>query len=87
MSNGPGLNPIYTGGGIPIKGFDTLIDVALQTAQLDARRRQQLQNARRGQVNKIQSILDDVYQETGADLAPALRPFWSEYVDGVDQQI
>ena len=87
MSNGPGLTPIYTGGGIPIKGFDTLIEVAAQTAQLDARRRQQLQNARRGQVNKIQTILDDVYQETGADLAPALRPFWSEYVDGVDQQI
>ena len=87
MSNGPGLTPIYTGGRIPIKGVDTLIDVAAQSAQFDARRRQQLQNARRGQVNKIQTILDDVYQETGADLAPALRPFWSEYVDGVDQQI
>ena len=70
-----------------MKGFEGLIDAAQNAAAVDARRNQQLQNARRSQVNKVQKILDGVYQETGADLAPGLRPFWAEYVDGVDQQI
>lgn len=87
MSNGPVQGPIYTGGGINMKGFEGLIDAAQNAAAVDARRKQQLQNARRAQVNKVQKILDGVYQETGADLAPALRPFWAEYVDGVDKQI
>ena len=32
-------------------------------------------------------MMDDVYTETGADLAPGLRPFWVEHVTMVDQQI
>ena len=87
MSNGPGLTPIYTGGGIPIKGFDTLIEVAAQSAQADARRAQQLMNARNSDKDAIQRMLNSVYQQTGADLAPALRPFWVEYVDRLSQQV
>ncbi len=86
MSNGP-TRPVYTGQGIPMKGFEQLIEAASNAAAVDARREQQLQNARRSQVNKVQKILDGVYQKSGAELAPGLRPFWNEYVANVDQQI
>ncbi len=86
MSNGP-IRPVYTGQGLNMKGFEGLIEAAANSAAVQARRDQQLINARNAQKNRIQKILDGVYQETGADLAPALRPFWAEYVDDVDQQI
>ena len=86
MSNGP-TRPVYTGQGIPMKGFEQLIEAASNAAAVDARREQQLQNARRSQVNKVQKILDGIYQESGADLAPGLRPFWNEYVANVDRQL
>jgi hypothetical protein len=70
-----------------MKGFEGLIEAAANSAAVQARRDQQLINARRGQVNKVQRILDGLYQKSGAELAPALRPFWNEYVEGVDQQI
>ena len=57
MANGPVQGPIYTGGGINMKGFEGLIQAAGTAAQADARRKQQLQNARRSQVNKVQKIL------------------------------
>jgi len=85
MSNESG--PIYTGGGIPLKGFDGLIQVAAAANTAQQRLAQQALNARQSQQNRIQKIMDDVYQETGADLAPALRPFWQEHVDKVDSQI
>jgi hypothetical protein len=70
-----------------MKGFEQLIEAASNAAAVDARREQQLQNARRSQVNKVQKILDGIYQESGADLAPGLRPFWHEYVANVDRQL
>lgn len=79
--------PIYTGGGIPLKGFDGLIEAAANAATLQQRRTQQLQNSRLSQQNRIQKLMDDVYKETGADLAPGLRPFWAEHVALVDAQI
>ena len=79
--------PIYTGAGIPLKGFDQLIEVAANASTLEQRRAQQLEKARLGQQNRIQKMMDDVYTETGADLAPGLRPFWVEHVTMVDQQI
>ena len=85
MSNESG--PIYTGGGIPLKGFDGLIQVAAAANTAQQRLAQQALNARQSQQNRIQKLMDDVYQETGADLAPALRPFWQEHVDKVDSQI
>ena len=86
MANGP-TRPVYTGQGLNMKGFEGLIEAAANSAAVQARRDQQLINARRGQVNKVQRILDGLYQKSGAELAPALRPFRNEYVDGVDQQI
>ena len=85
MSNGSG--PIYTGGGIPLKGFDGLIQAAAAANNAQQRLATQAANARLAQQNRIQKMMDDVYQETGADLAPALRPFWQEHVDLVDSQI
>ena len=85
MSNESG--PIYTGGGIPLKGFDGLIQAAAAANTAQQRLAQQALNARQSQQNRIQKLMDDVYQETGADLAPALRPFWQEHVDKVDNQI
>ena len=79
--------PIYTGGGIPLKGFDGLIQAAAAANTAQQRLAQQALNARQSQQNRIQKIMDDVYQETGADLAPALRPFWQQHVDKVDNQI
>jgi|11BtaG_2_1085332.scaffolds.fasta_scaffold00906_4 hypothetical protein len=79
--------PIYTGAGIPLKGFDQLIEVAANASTLQQRRGQQLEKARLGQQNRIQKMMDDVYEETGADLAPGLRPFWVEHVTMVDEQI
>lgn len=87
MANGPVQGPIYTGGGINMKGFEGLIQAAGTAAQADARMRQQLQNARQAQQNRIQKILDGIYQESGADLAPGLRPFWIEYVERLDEQV
>ncbi len=85
MSNESG--PIYTGGGIPLKGFDGLIEAAAAANTAQQRLALQANNARLAQQNRIQKMMDDVYQETGADLAPALRPFWQEHVDLVDSQI
>ena len=79
--------PIYTGGGIPLKGFDGLIQAAAAANTAQQRLAQQALNARQSQQNRIQKLMDDVYQETGADLAPALRPFWQQHVDKVDSQI
>mgnify|MGYP003131874652 CR=1 FL=1 len=79
--------PIYTGGGIPLKGFDGLIQAAAAANTAQQRLAQQALNARQSQQNRIQKLMDDVYQETGADLAPALRPFWQQHVDKVDNQI
>lgn len=79
--------PIYTGAGIPLKGFDQLIEVAANASTLQQRRAQQLENARIGQQNRIQKMMDDVYEETGADLASGLRPFWRQHIDLVNEQI
>jgi hypothetical protein len=70
-----------------MKGFEGLIDAAQNAAAVDARRKQQLQNARNSDKNAIQRMLNGIYQETGKDLAPALRPFWVEHVDRLNQQV
>ena len=86
MSNGP-IRPVYTGQGLNMKGFEGLIEAAANSAAVQARRDQQLQNARRAVVNKIQSNLNSLYKKSGAELAPALRPFWVEYVGGLNEQL
>lgn len=86
MANGP-TRPVYTGQGLNMKGFEGLIEAAANSAAVQARRDQQLINARRGVVNKIQSNLNSLYKKSGAELAPALRPFWVEYVRGLNGQL
>ena len=85
MANTPG--PIYTGAGIPLKGFDKLIEASMAGATNQQRNALALQRSREAQRNRIEKTLNDVYQTSGQDLAPALRPFWGEYVNTVDAQI
>ena len=72
MANTPG--PIYTGAGIPLKGFDKLIEASMAGATNQQRNALALQRSREAQRNRIEKTLNDVYETSGQDLAPALRP-------------
>tara|TARA_R110002012_G_scaffold136907_3_gene291289 strand:+ start:9480 stop:11507 length:2028 start_codon:yes stop_codon:yes gene_type:complete len=85
MANTQGL--IYTGAGVPLKGFDKLIEASIAGATNQQRNALALQKSREAQRNRIEKTLNDVYETSGQDLAPSLRPFWGEYVNTVDAQI
>jgi len=85
MADTPG--PIYTGAGIPLKGFAPLLEATANAAAIRQRNALSFQKAREAQQNRIESTLKNVYNESGQDLAPGLQPFWGEYVDGLSQQL
>ena len=85
MANTPG--PIYTGSGVPLKGFDKLIEASIAGATNQQRNALALQRSREAQRNRIEKTLNDVYETSGQELAPSLRPFWGEYVNTLEQQM
>ena len=85
MAEVPG--PIYTGAGIPTKGLAPLLEATKNASVRRERNALAFEKAREAQRNRIEKTLSDVYETSGQELAPALRPFWGEYVNVVDAQI
>lgn len=85
MSNG--IGPIYTGAGIPIKGFEQLTEITLNATTLKQKSNLAMAKAIDAKRGRIEKTMDDVWGLNGAGLAPGLRPFWTEYVDGLQSQL
>tara|TARA_R110001592_G_scaffold84667_2_gene250234 strand:- start:2840 stop:4870 length:2031 start_codon:yes stop_codon:yes gene_type:complete len=85
MADTPG--PIYTGAGIPLKGFAPLLEATKNAGVARQKSALAFQKARESQKNRIDNTLSNIYETSGQELAPSLRPFWGEYVDTVAAQV
>ncbi len=80
-------NLIYSGKGIPLKGFGELTEISLAVQSQKQKAVAAQMKALAAQRSKIQLKASDVFGLTGEKLAPSLRPFWYDYMSDFDSQL